>query len=41
MDMVAELGAKVVERELVGLPIDHHLALSHPAIDEQNTQNMV
>ena len=30
MDMVAELGAKVVERKLVAFPINHHLALRDP-----------
>ena len=30
VDVVAELGAKVVEGELVGLSIYHHLATSHP-----------
>ena len=30
MNVVSELGAEVVEGELVGLPVDHHLASSHP-----------
>ena len=30
MNVVSELGAEVVEGELVGLPVDHHLAPSHP-----------
>merc|ERR1719234_1389070 len=30
MDMVAELGAEVVERKLVDFPINHHLALRDP-----------
>merc|ERR1711971_1320602 len=30
MNMVAELGAKVVERKLVDFPINHHLALRDP-----------
>ena len=30
MNVVSELGAEVVEGELVGLPVDHHLASGHP-----------
>ena len=30
MNVVSELGAEVVEGELVGFPVDHHLASSHP-----------
>ena len=30
MNVVSELGAEVVEGELVGLPVDHHLPFSHP-----------
>ena len=30
MNVVSELGAEVIEGELVGLPVDHHLASSHP-----------